>query len=54
LQRVGTHKSIGIQLWVRGTPYTTVLDTRTGAYITLWWVQRVDALKTHVDIFMLR
>jgi len=52
LQRVGAHKQIGLNLWVRWTPYTTVLDTRTGAYITLWWVQSVDSLRKHVDTFI--
>lgn len=36
---VKLQKNAGIRLWVRGTPWTVIIDSRTGAYRSIWWAQ---------------
>ena len=50
--RVLANRQLGISLGVSGTPYTTLIDSRSGAAITLGGVQTVDSLEEHIDIFL--
>jgi hypothetical protein len=52
LDAVWLQKQIWIQLGVRWIPYTTIVDTRSGAFITVWWVQTLASLQNHIDVFM--
>ena len=52
IDRVHTSKNIWLQLGVKWTPYTAVIDTRSGAYITLWWVQTLESIRQQIDIFL--
>ena len=52
LEQVQISKQIGIQLGVRGTPYTAIIDTRSGAFMTLGGVQSVESVQKYIEVFL--